>query len=232
MKPTLLICGYGPGIGHAVAERFGQAGHPLHLVARDADKLAAATQHLQAQGIRAQGTVCDLSDEVALQAMLQAQLAAGDIGLLHWNAFVDVDGDLLDASPAVLAQSLNLRVARYLQAVQTLLPLLARQRGAVLATSGVMALQRPEINAFAKDFGILAVSVAAQHKANALLAQSLAEHGVHLAEVVVNGFVQRTPAEAQYPAAINPADVAGQFWQMVQQRQAHSRLWSGASTKV
>ncbi|PJJ99869.1 hypothetical protein CO611_05250 [Lysobacteraceae bacterium NML03-0222] len=40
MKPTLLICGYGPGIGHAVAERFGQAGHPLHLVARDADKLA------------------------------------------------------------------------------------------------------------------------------------------------------------------------------------------------
>ncbi|PJJ99868.1 hypothetical protein CO611_05245 [Lysobacteraceae bacterium NML03-0222] len=131
--------------------------------------------------------------------MLQAQLAAGDIGLLHWNAFVDVDGDLLDASPAVLAQSLNLRVARYLQAVQTLLPLLARQRGAVLATSGVMALQRPEINAFAKDFGILAVSVAAQHKANALLAQSLAEHGVHLAEVVVNGFVQRTPAEAQYP---------------------------------
>ena len=147
MKPTLLICGYGPGIGHAVAERFGQAGHPLHLVARDADKLAAATQHLQAQGIRAQGTVCDLSDEVALQAMLQAQLAAGDIGLLHWNAFVDVDGDLLDASPAVLAQSLNLRVA-------------------------------------------------------------------------------------QYPAAINPADVAGQFWQMVQQRQAHSRLWSGASTKV
>lgn len=232
MKPALLICGYGPGIGHAVAERFGRAGHPVHVVARDAQKLAAGVEQLQAQGIHAQTTACDLSDASALQAMLQAQLAAGNLGLLHWNAFVDVEGDLLEASPTALAQSLTLRVTHYLRAVQTLLPQLAQHRGAVLATSGVMALQRPEIDAFAKDFGILAVSVAAQHKTNALLAPSLAEQGVHLAEVVVNGFVQRTPAEAQYAAAIDPADVAEQFWQLVQQRQAHSRIWGGAVTKI
>ncbi|CDH26174.1 hypothetical protein [Xenorhabdus bovienii] len=31
MKHTILICGYGPGISHAVARRFGKAGHPVAL---------------------------------------------------------------------------------------------------------------------------------------------------------------------------------------------------------
>lgn len=53
MKPALLLCGYGPGIGHSMAQRFGRAGHPLHLVARRRDKLDAAVAALRQEGITA-----------------------------------------------------------------------------------------------------------------------------------------------------------------------------------
>lgn len=226
MKPALLICGYGSGISRAVAERFGREGHPVHLVARDDGKLAQAQQSLQNQGIRTAFTVCDLGNDTALAAALDTWRAQ-DIGLLHWNAFTDIDGNLLAADSAVLLASLNLRVVSYLRTVQILLPALARRRGAVLATGGIMALQHPDINAFAQDFGILSVSVAAQHKANALLAPRLAAYGVHLAEIIVNGFVRNTPAEAEYGATLHPADIAERFWEMAQARQAHSCIFGG-----
>lgn len=226
MKPALLICGHGPGIGHSVARRFGRAGHPLHLVARREDRLDAAVAALRQEGIAATAHACDLADAAARQSLL-AGLAGERIGILHWNAFMDVEGDLLDADPEALAASLNLRVVAYLSAVQTLLPRLAAERGAVLATSGVMALDDAAINALAGGYGILAVSVAAQHKANALLAQSLAAQGVYLGEVVA-GFVQNTPGAEKRPDALNPDDIAQSFWDLYSARQAHSLLFRAA----
>ena len=151
------------------------------------------------------------------------------IGILHWNAFMDVEGDLLTAAPGALAASLNLRVVQYLAAVQTLLPRLAAERGAVLATSGVMALDDAAINALAGGYGILAVSVAAQHKANALLAPRLAAQGVYLGEVVVAGFVQHTPGAEQHPHALNPDDIAQSFWDLHSARQVHSLIFGAAA---
>lgn len=51
MKNTRLICCYGPGISHAVACRFGKAGHPVALVARNVERLEGAVAELAAEGI-------------------------------------------------------------------------------------------------------------------------------------------------------------------------------------
>ena len=88
-----------------------------------------------------------------------------------------------------------------------------------------MALDDAAINTFASDYGILAVSVAAQHKANAVLASSLAAQGVYLGEVVVAGFVQNTPGADQHPQALDPDDIAEAFWQMHKTRATHSRIF-------
>ena len=40
MRDTVAIIGAGPGLGTALARRFGEEGHPVALVARDADLLA------------------------------------------------------------------------------------------------------------------------------------------------------------------------------------------------
>ena len=52
-KGTIIVCGHGPGISDAVARRFGKAGHPMALVARNAARLAEAARRLDADGIQA-----------------------------------------------------------------------------------------------------------------------------------------------------------------------------------
>ena len=162
MNKTLIIFGYGSGISHAVAQRFGREGYVLALVARRAGRLAEAVKALQTAGIRAQAFAADLADaEAARQVVREVRAQMGGITVLHWNAFADVEGNLLDAAPATLQASLNIRLVSYLAAVQEALPDLQATGGAVLATSGITAYDEPHINGFAQELGVLAVSVAA-----------------------------------------------------------------------
>lgn len=223
MKPSILICGYGPGISQAVARRFGKAGHPVALVARHAPRLAASVAELASEGIQAQAFPADLGDVATVQRVVaEARSQSGPIGILHWNAFVDVEGDLLALPLADLSRSFELRVTSYLAAVRASLADLQTHRGTVLATSGIMALDDPRIDAFATGYGALAISVAAQHKATGILAQTLAPRGIHVGEVIVNGFVAGTPGAEGMQDTVAPADVAERFWELHTARQAHS----------
>lgn len=88
MKRTILICGYGPGISHSVARRFGKAGHPVALIARNAQRLASAVKELMAEGIQARAFPANLSDiEEVKRIVTVARSTLGPIGILHWNAF-------------------------------------------------------------------------------------------------------------------------------------------------
>jgi short-subunit dehydrogenase len=62
MQKTILVCGYGPGISAAVANKFGAEGFQVALVARSAGKLEEARADLQARGIKAAAFPADLSD--------------------------------------------------------------------------------------------------------------------------------------------------------------------------
>ena len=125
-----------------------------------------------------------------------------------------------------MQESLNIRLISYLTAIQEALPDLQAAGGAVLATSGITAFDRPEINAFAQDLGVIAVSVAAQHKATALLALSLAPQGGYVGEVVVGGFVHGTPGAEGQRGSVYPQDVAERFWQLYQARSPSSSVIS------
>lgn len=230
MKNTILICGYGPGISHAVARRFGKAGHPVALVARNAQRLAEAVTELTAEGIQVHAFPGDLSDVKAIQrVIMEVREMMSPIGILHWNAFLDIDGDLLSTSPADLSRSFDLRVAGYIAAVQESLDDLTVSKGAVLATSGVMALDDPQINAFATEYAALAIGVAAQRKASHILAHTLTPRGVYVGEVIVNGFVEGTPGGSGKSGTVAPVDIAEQFWALHTARQAHSVIIGGAA---
>lgn len=229
MKNTILICGHGPGISHAVAHRFGKAGHPVALIARNGQRLAKAVAELTAEGIKVQAFSADLSDVKAIQHVVKdIREILGPIGILHWNVFLDIEGDLLSTSPTDLSKSFDLRVAGYIAAVQESLDDLAKSKGTVLVTSGVMALDHPQINAFAVDYAALAISVAAQRKATHILAHTLAPRDIHVGEVVVNGFVEGTPGGIGKSDTVAPVDIAEQFWQLHTARQVHSVMVGGA----
>ena len=229
MKHTIVICGYGPGISDAVARRFGKAGHPVAIVARNARRLAEGVAALKAQGIKAQAFMADLGDVAAVQRTIaDVRAAMGSIGIVHWNAYSSAEGDLLSITPADLSQSLAVRVVGYIAAVQASLADLEANQGAVLATSGVMAFYGSEIDTFAKDFGAIAVSVAAQHKATGLLTETLTARGIYVGEVIVNGFVKGWEGVNQRGAVLESADIAEQFWELNATRQTHSIVFGGA----
>lgn len=229
MKNTLLICGYGPGISHAVARRFGKAGHPVALIARNVQRLTEAVAELTAEGIQVQAFPADLSDVKAIQrAVTDVHNMLGPIGILHWNAFLDIEGDLLTTPPSDLSRSFDLRVVGYIAAVQECLDDLAASQGTVLVTSGVMSLDDPQINAFAVDYAAIAISGAAQRKATHILAHTLAPHDIHVGEVIVNGFVEGTPGGSGKSDTVSPTDIAEQFWALHTGRQVCSVIVGSA----
>jgi NAD(P)-dependent dehydrogenase (short-subunit alcohol dehydrogenase family) len=44
MNKTVVVCGYGPGISNAVAERFGAEGFAVALAGRNAARVAAGAK--------------------------------------------------------------------------------------------------------------------------------------------------------------------------------------------
>lgn len=229
MKHTIIVCGYGPGISDAVARRFGKAGHPVAIVARNTQRLADGAAALKAEGIKVEPFVADLGDVEAIQRTVrEVRAAMGPIGIVHWNAYSNIGGDLLSASPDDLSQSLTVRVVGYIAAIQASLADLQANQGAVLSTSGAMVFSSPETDALAKDFAVLAISVTAQHKATGILTQALASRGIYVGEVVVNGFVKGSEFTSEHKTLLEPADIAEQFWDLNATRKTHSVVFGQA----
>ncbi|MBE1237966.1 SDR family NAD(P)-dependent oxidoreductase [Phaeovibrio sulfidiphilus] len=223
MAQTILVCGAGPGVSRAVARRFGRAGHPVALVARNPQRLEGAVEELSGEGLQVRAFPADLADITSLGRVVEdVRAALGPIGILHWNAFLDVEGGLLEAPLSDLTGSFELRVTAYIAAVRACLPDLEASRGAVLATCGIMLLDDPRVDAFAIGYGALAIGVAAQHKATGILAQTLAPRGVYVGEVIVNGFIEGTPGGVGKSPTVAPAAIAEAFRELYEARREHS----------
>jgi NAD(P)-dependent dehydrogenase (short-subunit alcohol dehydrogenase family) len=70
--PTIVIVGAGPGLGLAIARRFGREGFRVALVSRTQSKLDALTARLAEDGIEAAGFTGDVLDRASLRAALAA----------------------------------------------------------------------------------------------------------------------------------------------------------------
>lgn len=219
-KGTLIVCGHGPGISDAVARRFGKAGYPVAIVARNGDRIAEVARGLNADGIKAAAFPCDLTDADAVQKLVGAvRDRLGPIGIVHWNVYTPGAGDLTTGSPHELRLVIDAAVIGLVAAVQSALPDLKAQRGAVLVTGGVLGNLDPKVEAMAVSWRAmgLAISKAAQRKTVALLNQRLAADGVYVGEVVVAAGVKGTAFD-QGQATLEPSVVADRFWEINERR--------------
>lgn len=220
MKPTIVVCGHGSGISNAVAQKFGQQGLAVALVARTEARLCAAAAALTEAGITARGFAADLGDPEAVSrlfAEVRAQL--GPIAVIHWNAYTSGAGDLTSSDPAELRKTIDVSVTGLVAAVQAALPDLKANKGSVLVTGGGLALYDPKIDAMGVQWGAMGVAIgkAAQHKAVGLLHQRLKSEGVYVGEVVVMGAVKGTAFDGGQ-ATIEASAVADKFWNLHQSR--------------
>ena len=221
MSKTIVVAGFGPGISKAVAEKFGQEGFSVALVARSAERLAAGIKELQGKSIRAAAFPTDLSDPQAVRALAaKVRQELGPATVLHWNAYSMGAGDLLKADAAELRQLLDLPVTSLVQAVQAFLPdLRAQQAGALLITNGSLGALDPAVDAMAVSWNAmgLAVANAAKHKLARLLSAKLQPEGVYVGEVLVSSTVKGT-AWDNGSATIESSTVAARFFDLYRSR--------------
>ena len=216
MKKTIVICGHGPGISDAVARKFGKEGFAVALVARNEERLLAATKLLTALGVQAKAFPCNLGDAGAVKAMIRdVRSSLGPITTIHYNAYTGGAGDLVTAGADELRIVIDVAVNGLLAAVQEALPDLKEQKGAVLVTGGGFAFYDPTIDAMATQFQSagLAISKAAQHKTVGLLHARLAGEGIYVGEVVVLGMVKGTAFDHGNATLEAPA-IADRFWEI------------------
>ena len=113
MKGTVTIVGAGPGVGAAVARRFGTEGHPVALVARNRDRLDGMVAELEEDGTQAAAASADVRRPAEVRHAL-ADLAArvGPAEILCFSPLADVSliKPVLDTTADDLAAALELQV--------------------------------------------------------------------------------------------------------------------------
>ena len=87
---TIAIVDAGPGLGAAVARKFGREGFAVVLIARNPTKFEALEKRLAADGVTARGYVAGVRDRAALTRALGS--AAEDLGPIEVMQFSPVPG--------------------------------------------------------------------------------------------------------------------------------------------
>lgn len=220
MKKTILLAGFGPGISTALAERFGQAGFQIALVARDAGRMAEGVKALEGKGIHARAFPADLADPARVRAVVgEVRSAMGPIDALAWVTYRGGAGDVLTANSDELRATMDVATTSLVAAVREALPDLRERKGAVLVTNGGYGLFDDKIDSIGAKYGAMGLSMAnsAKHKLVGMLAHKLRDDGVYVGEVMVLGLVKGTAFDSGN-AAIEAASVASKFWDLYTRR--------------
>jgi short-subunit dehydrogenase len=200
-SPLAIVIGAGPGIGRAVAERFGREGFRLALLARRGERLRRLTAALGRAGVPAVAAEADAGDPKALRCALDELTGVhGDPQVLVYNAAADPAGRPSTLDLTTLTDAFAVNVGGLLTSAQTVLPAMREHgRGTIIATGAGAALDpRPEETA-------TAVGKAAARALLLALAKEVEFDGVHVALVTVLGSV--APG-----TAFTPAGIADAFW--------------------
>jgi len=196
----LLVIGAGPGVGAAVARRFGREGFRATLVSRGEglDVLAAG---LRAEGVEVSQLLADVEDLDGFRSILRGLYSRQDApAVLVYNASMLVPDGILTSTPEHLHEAYDVDVVGAIAAAQIAAPVLrAAGSGTILFTGGGFAdFPLPA-------FATISLGKAALRAAATLLAAELGGDGVHAASVTIAGQVASG-------TAFDPDDIAELFW--------------------
>lgn len=180
------IVGAGPGVGLAVARRFGREGFRLALLARRAEALTQYAADLEEAGLKAEGFPTDAADFGSLTtALAEVTARMGAPEVLVYNPAVIRQQKPSELEADTLLADLQVNVAGALVCAQQVIPAMKPEgRGTILFTGGGLALNpHPQ-------YASLAVGKAALRNLAYSLGAELESSGIHVATVTIAGFVQ------------------------------------------
>ncbi|MER7798411.1 SDR family NAD(P)-dependent oxidoreductase [Microbacterium sp. NPDC096154] len=180
---TLAIVGAGPGLGLAVARRFGREGFSVALIARNQEKLDDLADKLASDGVRASGFSADARDRSALRAALdQAAEELGPIEVLQYSPVParEFMKPALETSPDDLLGPIEMSILGPVTAVQQVLPGMRELgRGTILFPNGASAV-RPRGAVTGTSVAFAGESAYAH-----VLHDALKPENVHVAQLII-----------------------------------------------
>lgn len=201
MTQSILIIGAGPGIGQAVAQKFGTRGWQVIVAARNKASLDGLVSELAGAGIDAQALVVDATDPAALRAAIaEADRIAGGLSVVHFNAAVVRQQYLFSMSDDEVTGDLAINVAGGLHAIRAATAQFGTRGGTILVTGGGLAINPHE------SYASLGIGKAALRNGVQALVDPLAAKGTRIAMVTVSTLVAPRSTEAEH--------VANCFWDL------------------
>lgn len=187
----ILVVGAGPGVGGAVARRFGREGYDVGLVGRGA-ALESVGSSLQDDGVTTGWTDADIADEAALAAAIQ-RLASyqGRIDVLHFNPSAFRQKNPLELTVTELLEDVALGVGGLLTSVQAARPYLSR--GSRITATGSMAADKPWHEAAS-----LGVQKAGLRNLVRSIDRTLKPSGIRAVSVTVDGSLAPDDADSPF----------------------------------
>ncbi|RFM29355.1 SDR family NAD(P)-dependent oxidoreductase [Chitinophaga silvisoli] len=221
MKKTIAIIGAGPGVGFAVAERFGKEGYNVALLARNVGKLNMLKDDLLKNGVQAASFQADILDREHLsRSLLEVINYYGAIDVLEFSPTPTWESIRTARNIDVANEEhhLDYQVLAAIAAVQAVLPqMLERKDGSILFTTASSA-QNP-VNRTA-SFGVAAGALLNYVR---LLNMDLKEDNIYAGIVSIGALVvSEGKHKGDFPEGmptITAAEVANAHWKLHQQRE-------------
>ncbi|MEU8609581.1 SDR family NAD(P)-dependent oxidoreductase [Actinoplanes sp. NPDC048791] len=208
-KSSMLIAGVGPGLGLAVARRFGREGYPVALLSRRPDRHESYLASLRQEGITAIAVAADITRPDQLRgAVTTTTEQLGPIGAVYYGpGAADPTArpaPILQAAPDDVSVAVHTFVRPAVDLTAMVLPgMLERRSGTLLYVAGLGAVVP------LPGMGALAVASAALRTYALTVNVALAGTGVYAGALVIGGLVERGDIHRHAVAAVGPAVAAG-----------------------
>ncbi|GGR88914.1 SDR family oxidoreductase [Deinococcus sedimenti] len=139
-QKSAFITGASKGIGHAVAQALIADGYAVTITSRHADEIAQVAAEL---GAGTRGAACDVRDPQAVQAAVDAHVAAfGGLDVLFVNAGVGHFGNVADLSIEQWQAMIDTNLSGAFYTVKAAIPALT-ERGGYIFTLSSLAGKNP-----------------------------------------------------------------------------------------
>ncbi|MEU7859083.1 SDR family NAD(P)-dependent oxidoreductase [Nonomuraea sp. NPDC049141] len=234
MTKSIAVFGTGPGVGQAVARRYGKEGYDVVLVARRRGPLDLLARDLSADGITAHVITADLDQTSAVPALAeQIRASVGNPTALYYGPVPTDPGFVpaVDLTPERLQDRMPITMYTLLALVREFLPAMVERRdGAILSAQGAAAVRgRPNMSGWP-------TVLAAQRNYLQSLAAEVSGKGVYVGMLYIGARIAGTPFDADYErrraqgepmpdmAAADPAELADILWDMHAQRNRHETV--------
>lgn len=201
---VIAIIGAGPGLGAAVARKFGREGYSIALISRNQSKLDAMAADLTADGLTARGYSADVLVPVELEAALAtAASELGAITVLQYSPLPSRDylKPVLELTPELALEALSFSALGLIHAVRAVLPAMqAAGGGSIILINGGTSVKARA------GFAGTSVAFPSESAYGEMLHDALEDESIRVSQLVIPGGIP----QLQLPNGID--DVAERIW--------------------